>query len=189
MSGEPRSTARSMVQRAKLPVSFAGLLNDRGREFAEAWPGRQGRGAGDPLNVALNVAYGLLAADAVRAVVAAGLDPHIGVLHSSARNKPALALDLMEEFRPVVADSVVVGAINNGELRTSMFSRALGDARLRDNGRRALIACYERRMATEFTHPLFKYKVTWRRAMEVQARMVLGVLDGTRMDYRGIVTR
>lgn len=169
--------------------SFPLLIGSAGQPFLEEWPGRQGRGAGDSLNVALNMAYGLLAADAVRALIAAGLDPHAGVLHSSSRNKPALALDLMEEFRPLVADSVVVGAINNGELKVSMFSRALGDARLRDAGRRAIIAAYERRLASEFTHPVFKYKVTWRRAIEVQARMVLGVLDGTRSHYQGVVSR
>ena len=89
----------------------------------------------------------------------------------------------------MVADSVVVGAVNNGELRDSMFSRSLGDARLRDSGRRAIVTAYERRMASVFTHPVHKYKVTWRRAIEVQARMLLGVLDGTRDGYQGVVTR
>lgn len=170
-------------------AAFPQLLNQHGDEFVSGWPGRRGRGAGDRLNVALNLVYGLLTAEGIRALLAAGLDPHSGVLHSSSRNKPALALDLIEEFRPVVADSVVVGAINNGELKARMFSRALGDARLKDNGRRALIANYERRMAAEFTHPTFGYRVSWRRAVEVQARMILGVLDGTQPRYQGITTR
>ena len=70
-----------------------------------------------------------------------------------------------------------------------MFTRSLGDARLRDSGRRAIVTAYERRMASVFTHPVHKYKVTWRRAIEVQARMLLGVLDGTRDGYQGVVTR
>lgn len=150
---------------------------------------RRGRGAADPVNAALNYAYALLLADMLRAVVACGLDPHAGFLHSSARNKPALALDLCEEFRAPVADSTVIGALNNGELKRSDFSEALGAARLRESGRRALIAAYERRVLTEFRHPVFGYRVTWRRAMEIQARMVLGVIDGTQDRYVGIRIR
>lgn len=160
-----------------------------GEWVVASWPGRRGRGALDPLNVAFNLVYGLLVADVTRAVVATGLDPHAGFLHSSNRNKPALVLDLMEEFRPVLADSAVVTALNNGELRPEMFTNVLGEWRLRDQGRRALVAAYERRVAQEFKHPTFGYRVTWRRAMEVQARLVLGVVDGTQGIYRGIRVR
>lgn len=169
--------------------SLPAMLSGEGRAFAATWPGRVGRGAGDALNVALNYVYGLLLADQILALVAAGLDPHAGFVHSSSRNKPALALDLMEQFRPVVADSVVLGAANNGELTTRMFTEVLGDVRMRDSGRRALIGAYERRVATEFKHPVFGCRVSWRRAMEIQARMVLGVLDGTQGSYVGIRVR
>lgn len=151
--------------------------------------GRTRRPANDPVNAALNYSYGLLLADALRAVVACGLDPHAGFLHSSERNKPALALDLCEEFRAPIADSVVVGAFNNGELKARSFSTVAGSCRLRDDARVALVAAYERRVMTQFKHPLFGYRVTWRRAMEIQARLVLGVLDGTQSSYKGIATR
>lgn len=95
-------------------------------QFVEEWKGRQGRGADDPCNVALNYVYGILLGEVTRAVLPCGLDPHAGFVHSSSRNKPALALDLMEEFRPLVADSVVIGVINNGELLPSMFT-GVGD--------------------------------------------------------------
>lgn len=160
-----------------------------GDAFVQDWRGRVGRGATDALNVSLNFVYGMLLAEVVRAVLACGLDPHDGFVHSAGRNKPALALDLMEQFRPIIADSVVLGAINNGELKTSMFTPVLGGARLRDSGRTTLIAAYERRVQQEFTHPVFRYRVTWRRAIEVQARMVLGTLDGTQARYVGIRTR
>jgi CRISP-associated protein Cas1 len=153
------------------------------------FPGRTRRPATDPINASLNFAYGLLLADLIRAVVSCGLDPHAGFLHSSGRNKPALALDLCEEFRTPVADSVVLGAFNNGELTTASFSTVTGAARLRDAARSALIAAYERRVATTFRHPIFGYQVTWRRAMEIQARLVLGVLDGTQDRYKGITVR
>ncbi|GAA1232744.1 CRISPR-associated endonuclease Cas1 [Prauserella halophila] len=173
---------------AKYFAEFASMLSPRVREPL-GFAGRTRRPAIDPLNAALNFCYGLLTADLVRAVVACGLDPHAGFLHSSNRNKPALALDLCEEFRTPVAESVVIGAFNNGELDAASFSTVTGSARLRDNARSALIAAYERRVATEFRHPIFGYRVTWRRAMEIQARLVLGVLDGTQQHYQGIVIR
>ena len=150
---------------------------------------RTRRPARDPVNAALNYTYGLLVADLIRAILACGLDPHAGFLHSSERNKPALALDLCEEFRAPVADSVVISALNNGELHARDFSNATGSVHLRPSGRTALISAYQRRVTSEFTHPLFGYQVTWRRAMEIQARLVLGVLDGTQPTYRGIMTR
>lgn len=170
---------------ARLP----GTISQRCGWALARWTGRYGRGAVDPINVALNFTYGLLLGEVVRAVIAAGLDPHAGFVHSSGRNKPALALDLMEQFRPVIADSAVIGAINNGEFTGAMVTDVLGEARLRDDGRRTLVAAYERRVGTEFRHPHFGYRVTWRRAMEIQARMVLGVLDGSQDRYLGIRVR
>lgn len=150
---------------------------------------RSGRPARDPINAALNVVYGLLLADALRAVAACGLDPAGGVIHSAGRNKPALALDLVEEFRSPVADAVVVGAVNNGELRERSFRTDLDAVRMSEPGRKSLIAAYERRVSTTFRHPSFGYEVTWRRAMEVQARMLLAVFCGERAEYDPVEVR
>jgi CRISPR-associated protein Cas1 len=150
---------------------------------------RVARPAPDPVNAALNVAYGLLLADVIRAVVACGLDPAGGVLHSSGRNKPALALDLMEELRSPVADAAVIWAINNGELKASSFRKDVDAVRLTESGRKALIAAYERRVTETFRHPHFGYEVTWRRAMEVQARMFLAVVTREADLYRPIEVR
>lgn len=158
-------------------------------EFHARWPGRIGRNASDPLNVLLNYAYGLLLADVIRAVHACGLDPHAGFLHTAARNKPALALDLMEEFRAPVADSAVVGMINNGEVVASDLPATVGRRLLGDRARHAVTSAYQRRTRQELKHPVFGYSVSWRRAMEVQARMILGVLDGTDAEYTGIRIR
>lgn len=168
---------------------FPSLFRGSATSVVAGWAGRSGRPAPDPINCALNYVYGIVLGEVIRSVVTCGLDPHAGFLHSSGRNKPALALDLMEEFRSPVADSVVVGAFNNGELGSRDFTDVLGTTRLRDSGRRTLIAVSERRLSTEFIHPVFGYRVTWRRAMEVQARMVLGYLDGTQSSYVGIRTR
>jgi CRISPR-associated protein Cas1 len=151
--------------------------------------GRCPRPALDEVNAALNVAYGLLLADVLRAVVACGLDPSAGVLHSAGRNKPALALDLMEELRPAVAESTVLWAINNGEIRQAHFRRDLDAVRMTAAGRKALIRTYERRVSSEFTHATFGYRITWRRAMEIQARMFLAYVVGGRDDYEPITLR
>jgi CRISPR-associated protein Cas1 len=170
--------------------NFRGMLADGYRDvFADDWQGRVGRGALDRVNVALNYVYGMLLAEVIRGIHASGLDPHAGFVHSSGRNKPALGLDLMEQFRPIIADSVVLNAINNGELKPGMFTEVLGGSRLTDEGRKVLITVYERRMQHTIKHPVFGYQTTWRRAAEVQARMILGVIDGSQSTYVGIRTR
>jgi len=161
------------------------VIADLGQPFTT----RNRRPAKDPINAALNYTYSLLLSDVIRAVLTCGLDPHAGFLHSSERNKPALALDLMEEFRAVIADSVVIGVFNNGELKRHDFSDVLGTTSLREGARKKLIAAYERRINSTFQHPLFGYSMTWRRAIEVQARLILGVIDGTQPEYRGIRVR
>lgn len=153
------------------------------------WHGRTGRPATDAINAMLNYAYALLVGDEVRAIVACGLDPHAGFLHSSGRNKPALALDLMEEMRAPIVDSVVQTLINCHMVSPDDFQKSFGTVRMKDSARRCLIEAYERRMTTEFEHPLFKYKMTWRRALEVQARQVLGVLEHSQPRYVGIHVR
>ena len=153
------------------------------------WSGRSGRPATDPPNALLNYVYALLTADAVKALASCGLDPHAGFLHSSRRNKPALALDLIEEFRAPIADSVVQTVINNGEITPDQFRAVMGTYRLNDGARRSLISAYERRMATEIRHPVFGYRASWRRTLEVQARQILGFLDGSQERYVGVRVR
>lgn len=166
-------------------ANFPSMLRTGGPHFDT----RTRRPALDPVNAGLNYAYALLLGDCIRAVRACGLDPHAGFLHSSGRNKPALALDLAEEFRAPLADSSVIRAFNNGELNESDFDDRLGAVSLTERGRKRLISAYEQRVASVFTHPTFEYKVTWRRAIEIQARLVLGVLDGTQDSYVGVRTR
>jgi len=169
-------------------VYFAGLSAVLKPSWASI-PRRVARPAPDAINAALNLAYGLLLSDVLRAVVSCGLDPAGGVLHSAIRNKPALALDLMEELRAPVADSAVLWAVNNGEVREADFRRDLDAVRMTQRGRNALIAAYERRAAAEFSHPLYGYRVSWRRAMEVQARMFLAVVLDDRNAYQPISLR
>jgi CRISPR-associated protein Cas1 len=200
---EARVSLRRLAGAAEAALNIEELFGVEGRAAALYFPGlsaalipewasvqrRVARPAPDAINAALNLTYGLLLADALRSIVACGLDASGGVLHTAKRNKPALALDLMEEFRAPVADSAVLWAVNNGELREGDFRRDLDAVRLTQRGRKALIGAYERRAAAEFTHPHFGYRVTWRRAMEVQARMFLGVVLGELDAYRPVVVR
>lgn len=88
-----------------------------------------------------------------------------------------------------VVELDAAGAATVVEYKATPVRRKAEVTRLRDDGRAALIRAYERRVMTEFRHPLFGYQVTWRRAMEIQARLVLGVIDGTQGAYKGIATR
>jgi CRISPR-associated endonuclease Cas1 len=103
---------------------------------------------------------------------AVGFDPYRGFYHQPRYGRPALALDMMEPFRPILADSCVITAINNGEVKPGDFVWAGRACALAPAGRKKLIAGFERRLATEITHPVFGYRVSYRRLLEVQARLL-----------------
>jgi len=151
--------------------------------------GRSRRPPRDPVNALLSFAYSLLLREAVVATITIGLDPYVGVLHQPRYGRPALALDIAEEFRPLIADSVVVGAINNREVTRSMFVTRGGAFALSPAGRRAFISMFERRMSTEVTHPLFGYRASYRRIMSLQARLLARVFLEELAEYTPFVTR
>jgi CRISPR-associated protein Cas1 len=107
-----------------------------------------------------------------------GLDPLLGFLHQPRHGRPALALDMMEEFRPIVADSAVITAFNTGELHPGHFVQRGPAVNCNEHGRKKLIACYERRMDALVTHPVFGYRISYRRVFEVQARLLARHLQG-----------
>ena len=163
------------------------MLKRAGEEFV--FEGRNRRPPTDPVNAMLSFAYALLVRDTTIASLAAGLDPQIGVMHQPHFGRPSLALDLAEEMRPLVADSTVITAINNGELRERDLVRRGGAVALSDSGRKKLIRAYERRVSVRLKHPLFGYEVTYRRAMELQARQLAAVIEGQLDEYRPLTTR
>lgn len=140
----------------------------------EPWsfPGRNRRPPTDPVNALLSFAYGLLRVQVTAAVHLAGLDPYIGYLHEVSRGQPAMVLDLMEEFRPLVADSLVLSVLNNREIQPQDFTESLGAYRLSDDGRKRFLQAFERKMNDEFKHPVFGYRCSYRRAIELQARLL-----------------
>ena len=129
--------------------------------------GRARRPPPDPVNALLSFVYALLVKDLTVILHSVGLDPYVGVYHRPRYGRPALALDLAEEFRPLIADSTVIQVINNGEVRPSHFTIRAGGCQLDRAGRRAVISAYERRMAHEVKHPVFGYRVNYRRALDV----------------------
>lgn len=151
--------------------------------------GRSRRPPPDPANALLSFAYALLVKDVTTTLAAVGFDPYLGVLHRPRFGRPALALDLAEEFRPLVAESVVLQVINNAEVTNRDFLSRAGGTQLEKRGRRSLIRAYERRMNHEIKHPVFGYRVSYRRALEVQARLLAAHLLGELDDYTPFVTR
>ena len=143
----------------------------------------------DPVNAVLSLAYSLLTRHFTTAISATGLDPYMGLYHRPRHGRPALALDLMEPFRPIVADSCVVQAINNGEIKPGDFVFNGSACSLKPAGRKAFLASFERRMEQETTHPLFGYRVSMRRLIEVQARLLARHLQGEIVPYPHYIPR
>lgn len=143
----------------------------------------------DPVNALLSFAYAMLTKDCFAAACTVGFDPYKGFFHVNRHGKPSLALDLMEEFRPVIADSVVITLINNEMLTPADFLVWKDAVQLTESGRRAFFQAYEQRKATEVTHPVYGYKMSYSRMIEVQARMLAAFVRGTTPRYTGFTVR
>ncbi|MGI9115576.1 MAG: CRISPR-associated endonuclease Cas4g/Cas1g [Chthoniobacterales bacterium] len=150
---------------------------------------RKRRPPTDPVNALLSLAYSLLAKDCTIAAHAVGLDPYIGFYHQPRFGRPALALDLMEEFRPLIAESVALTAINNHMITERDFVRAGRAVNLSAAGRKQFFVAYEQRMNHLITHPIFEYKVTYRRAIELQFRILARYLTSEIEQYIPFTTR
>lgn len=140
--------------------------------------GRQRRPPPDPINAVLSFAYSMLSNECVAAARLASLEPTIGALHTTRPGRPALALDLMEPFRPLIADSVAVSAFNRGELVTGHFAETAAGCAMTDAGRKAFFGAYGRRMETEVSHPAFEYRLCYRRMLYLHARLVAAWMLG-----------
>lgn len=140
--------------------------------------GRKRRPPPDPINSCLSLAYSMLTHECVAALRLARLEPSIGGFHVSRPGRPALALDLMEPFRPLIADSVAITCFNRGELTEGHFLRTTAGCSLTDAGRRSFFNALGRRMDTEVTHPVFEYRLSYRRMIVLHARMIAAWLTG-----------
>ncbi len=174
--------------------SFRGLIKVEPEEelpqiFQMDFAGRNRRPPRDAVNALLSLGYSMLAKDFTIAAYAVGFDPMIGFYHQPRFGRPALALDLMEPFRSLIVDSAVVSAINNRMVTPRDFVRAGQSVALTADGRKGFYRAYELRMDTLVTHPIFEYRVTYRRLLEVQARLLAKVLEGELAEYPVFVTR
>jgi CRISPR-associated protein Cas1 len=170
--------------------AFPVLLRRAGELPGPAFTGlRNRRPPTDAVNCLLSFCYGLLAKELMTACLAVGFDPYIGLFHRPRFGRPALALDLAEEFRPLLADSAVLMLINNREVNASDFVVRAGAVTLTPDGRRAVLRAWERRMTTQLRHPKFGYTLTYRRAVELQARILAARLLGELPTYTPLVTR
>lgn len=151
--------------------------------------GRQRRPPPDPVNACLSMAYSMLTHECTAALRLARLEPSIGTLHVSRPGRPALALDLVEPFRPLIADSIAVSAFNRGELSAGHFMRSSAGCSLTDYGRRAFFSAYGRRMDTDITHPVFGYRLSYRRMLTLHARMLAAWVVGDIQTLSFLTTR
>ncbi len=172
--------------------AFADLLtspgNDKSQDDSEDlapfhFDARNRRPPTDPVNAMLSFGYAMLTRHLTVALATVGLDPYRGLFHASRYGKPALSLDIMEPFRPIVADSVVLSAVNTGEISPSDFVTAPTGTSLTSAGRRRFVGAFERRLSQETTHPLFGYRLSMRRLLLLQARLLCRHLLGELPSY------
>lgn len=155
------------------------LKSDHGFSFQN----RNRRPPKDPVNAVLSYLYAVLAKDMFVSLLAVGFDPYLGFYHQPRYGRPALALDMMEEFRPVIADATAITLFNKGELSDKDFINIGIGVSLTTKGKKKVIAGYERRMEAEITHPLFGYSVSYRMILEVQARLLSRTISGEIKEY------
>ncbi len=165
---------------------FGKLLSD-----SQQWPfeKRIKRPPTDPVNALLSFGYAMLTNQVASAVQLVGFDHFVGYLHSSFYGRPALALDIMEEFRPIIVDSVVLSLLNKRMLTANDFVVELGAYRLKDEKRKIFFTQFEERLHEEIRHPIFGYQVTYRRCIELQTRLVAKFLTGEIDEYPPFIVR
>ena len=178
---------------------FAGMMKsdderkaattDGTADFAFDFVHRNRRPPRDPVNALLSLAYSVLAKDLTIVCHAVGFDPFLGFYHQPRFGRAALALDLMEPFRPLIADSIVLSAVNTRMVGIGDFVRTGNAVALKPEGRKKFFTAYEQRMDSLVTHPLFGYRLSYRRLLEVQTRLLARMLSGEIRDYPVFTTR
>lgn len=178
----PLKGREKIVLEKKSLDEVRGIEGLAAREYFACWQemlgddwqftGRFRRPPTDPVNALLSFGYGLLRTQVTAAAHIAGLDPYIGFLHETTRGQPAMVLDLMEEFRALVADSVVLTVLKQREIKAKDFVESLGAYRLKDDACKVFLGAFDRKLSSEFKHPIFGYKCSYRRAIELQARLL-----------------
>jgi CRISPR-associated protein Cas1 len=171
-------------------AAYFGVFNQLIKAEGVTFPKRVRRPPTDPVNALLSFGYALLANDIHAAVQVLGFDPYCGYLHADHYGRPSLALDLMEEFRPIVVDTVVLACLNKRIIQPTDFEVSLGDVhRLKPEARKKFLVQYEERKQTEIQHPIFAYRATYQRCFELQARILAKHIQGEIERYESFVVR
>lgn len=166
----------TMIKEPRLAEGFA--FNDRNRR-----PPR------DPINAMLSFGYALLCKECTVAILTEGLDPWWGLYHRPRHGRPALALDCMEEFRPLLVDSAVLNAVNMQMVAPGDFLTSSAGCLMQPAARKALIRSFEMRLDQLITHPVFDYRCSWRSVIRLQVKLLAKWLRGETDAYTGITTR
>ncbi len=171
--------------------AFAGMIKTEDADGLQAFDftTRNRRPPRDPVNALLSFAYSLLTRDLTIVCHAVGFDPFVGFYHQPRFGRAALALDLMEGFRPLVADSAVLSALNTRMVSPDDFIHAGDAVTMSQRGRTGFIRAYEQRMDQLVTHPVFGYRISYRRVLEVQVRLLARYISGEIPNYPGFETR
>lgn len=168
---------------------FGSMLRPRDFEAEWAFDRRNRRPPLDPVNALLSFGYALLTKECSVALLSEGLDPWWGFYHKPRHGRPGLALDLMEPFRPLIADSAVITAVNTGMVTAADFTRTKSACMLKASGRKGFIRAYEARLDQLITHPVFNYRCSWRAVIRLQARLLSRWLRGDIPECPAMTTR
>lgn len=158
-------------------------------QWADVMVGRSKRPPTDPINALLSYGYTILTAQATASAQIVGFDPYIGYLHSTQYGKPALSLDIIEMFRAPIVDSVVLNLLNNRMINLADFEETLGAWRMKDDIRKIFLQKFEERLNEVIVHPVLKTKVTYRRALELQFRLLSRYFLGELKRFREFYIR
>ena len=174
---------------AKLYFSvFRHMLKQQREDFR--FVTRTRRPPRDRINCLLSFLYALLRHDCLAALTTSGVDPYVGWLHATRPGRPACALDLMEEFRPWLAERLAVTLVNRRQIEPKHFREREGGAvEFTDRGRKEVIQAWQRRKQTEIKHPLFKQNIRIGQLFSVQAKLLARSLRGDLPDYIPFISK
>jgi CRISPR-associated protein Cas1 len=185
---EAKTTGSLLGIEGKGSASYFGVFGKLLRE-PFSFTHRRRRPPTDPVNAMLSLGYTLILHQVAAAIQVVGLDPYVGFLHQPRYGRPALALDLMEEFRPILADSVVLNICNHRLLTPQDFQEELGVIHLKPDARKKFYTKFEERLQEEMQHPQFGYRTSYRRCIELQARLLGKWLTGEIAAYPPLSVR
>lgn len=171
-------------------AAYFGVFSNLIKADEFKFEGREKRPPTDPVNALLSLGYVLLTNDMYSTCNTVGFDPYIGFLHSDRYGKPSLPLDLIEEFRPVIVDSLVLYLINKRIIQINDFDIELGNVyKLKEEAFKKFLQYYEERKRSEIKHPLFNYKATYIKCFELQARLLGKFITNKIEEYIPFLTK